>query len=142
MGRATKGEKIMIGDVKKECLLKKVEWQEEEAREFGFYWENMHQLIEQIQNECVEVQEAYQKNDRQHLQEEIGDLIQATISLAVFFQFDPHETLLKSIDKFQKRYDIVVKLAREDGLDNLRHQSFDVLMSYWNRAKKAKTKPR
>lgn len=122
-------------DPKDHCLLKKVEEQEIAAREFGFYWENLRQLIEQIQSECLEVEEAWQKNDRTHLQEEIGDLIQAAVALAVFCDLDPHETLSKSIQKFQKRYDIVVELAKRDGYDHLHKQSFEVLMNYWNLSK-------
>ena len=70
-----------------------------------------------------------------HLQEEIGDLIQAAISLAIFCKFDPHETLLKSIKKFQQRYDAVVQLARSDGYENLHKQSTEQLMNYWKCAK-------
>jgi uncharacterized protein YabN with tetrapyrrole methylase and pyrophosphatase domain len=120
---------------KDNCLLKRVEEQEIDARKFGFYWEHINQLIEQIQSECIEVQEAWQKNDRTHLQEEIGDLMQAAVSLAVFCDLDPHETLLKGIEKFQKRYDTVVKLARQDGHQTLHQQSFEVLLGYWKRAK-------
>jgi uncharacterized protein YabN with tetrapyrrole methylase and pyrophosphatase domain len=117
------------------CLLKQVEKQELVAKEFGFYWENLHQLIEQIQNECVEIQDALDKDNISHLQEEIGDLIQAAVSLAVFCQFDPCETLSKSIEKFQRRYDTVVQLAQSEGYENLHKQSFEILMDYWNRAK-------
>ncbi len=118
------------------CPLKQVEEQEIEARKFGFYWEHIDQLIEQVRSECLEVQDAWQKNDRSHLQEEVGDLIQATVSLAVFCGFDPRETLLKSVEKFQKRYDTCVKLVHDDGYADLRDQPFnDVLLSYWKRAK-------
>lgn len=117
------------------CLLKKVEKQELDAKEFGFYWENFHQLIRQIQDECIEIQEAWENNDSAHLQEEIGDLMQAAISLAVFCKLDPQETLAKSIEKFQQRYDAVVKISQNEGHTNLHGKSFDVLMSYWNRAK-------
>lgn len=121
-----------IGD---HCLLKQVEMQEFEAKKFGFYWEHFDQLIEQIQSECLEIQEAWANKKTPHLQEEIGDLIQATISLAVFCQLDPHETLQKSIEKFQGRYSAVVRMARKDGHDHLHQQPFEVLMDYWNRAK-------
>ncbi len=117
------------------CLLKKVEKQEIVAKEFGFYWENFSQLIEQIQNECIEIQEAWDKEDIDHLQEEVGDLIQAAISLAIFCELDPCETLLKSIEKFQRRYDVVVQIARSEGHENLHKQSFETLMDYWKRAK-------
>jgi uncharacterized protein YabN with tetrapyrrole methylase and pyrophosphatase domain len=116
--------------------LKRIEEQEIAARNFGFYWQHINQIIEQIHNECIEIQEAWQKNDLVHLQEEIGDLLQAATSLSIFCNLDPHDTLLKSIRKFQKRYDTVVKLAHEDGHKDLHQQPFEVLMSYWNRAKK------
>lgn len=121
-------------------LLKEVEEQEKVAKEFGFYWENFSQLIEQIQNECKEAEEAWENGDIAHLQEEIGDLIQAAISLAVFCKLDPHETLSNSIKKFQRRYDAVVELARSEGHENLQRQSFETLIDYWKRAK-IKTKP-
>ena len=70
-----------------------------------------------------------------NLQEEIGDLIQAAISLAVFCKLDPRETLSKGIDKFQRRYDVVVQLARSEGHENLHKQPFEILMDYWKRAK-------
>jgi uncharacterized protein YabN with tetrapyrrole methylase and pyrophosphatase domain len=117
------------------CLLKQVEKQEIEAKKFGFYWENLLQLIEQIQSECYEIQKASDNQNSQHLQEEVGDLIQAAISLAVFCKLDPHETLLKSIEKFQRRYNAVVQMAQNDGYDSLHGQPFEVLINYWNRAK-------
>lgn len=122
-------------DTKKDCLLKLVEKKEFEAEKFGFYWDDIQQLIDQIQSECAEVQEAWAEGDKIHLEEEIGDLIQATISLAVFCKFDPHKTLLKSIEKFQRRYDLVVELARSEGYENLQNQSFETLMHFWDRAK-------
>lgn len=125
----------MQDSANKFCLLKKVEKQELVAKEFGFYWENFSQLIEQIQNECMEIQEARDKKDINHLQEEVGDLIQAAISLAVFCGLDPHETLSKSIEKFQRRYDVIVQLAHSEGHENLHKQSYEALMNYWKRAK-------
>lgn len=120
---------------KDNCLLKQVENQELECKKFGFYWGEFSQLMEQIRSESCEIQEAWDNKNIPHLQEEIGDLIQAAISLAVFCELDPHETLLKSIKKCQKRIDAVVQMAKEDGYDDLHNQSYDMLMSYWNRAK-------
>lgn len=121
------------------CLFKQLEKQEQVAKDFGFYWENFSQLIEQIQSECIEIQEAWDSKNTDHLQEEVGDLIQAAISLAVFCKLDPRETLSKSMEKFQRRYDAVVQLARSEGNENLHNQSFETLMDYWKRAK-SKTK--
>ena len=118
-----------------EDLLKRIEIQEETAKEFGFYWEDLNQLLEQIQSECSEIQEAYQKNDLDHLEEEVGDLLLAAVSLSIFCRLDPKETLLKSSDKFQGRYDRLVSLVQQDGHHTLRGKSLKVLLSYWERAK-------
>ena len=117
------------------CPLKRTEEQEALAKKFGFYWTELSQIISQIQSECLEVEEAYAKNDRTHLQEEIGDLLQAAACLAIFCNFDPKETLQKSVDKFQKRYDKVVALAEKDGLNNLLNHSQESLLNYWKKAK-------
>jgi uncharacterized protein YabN with tetrapyrrole methylase and pyrophosphatase domain len=117
-----------------ECPLKKAEELEEEARQFGFYWERLDQLIEQIQSECQEIQGVSPTN-RIHLQEEVGDLLHAAVSLVIFCGFDPCETLLNSIEKFKKRFHKLIELANAEGHPNLQNQSTEVLMSYWNRAK-------
>lgn len=135
LGIKIMGVLIMQSSNSQGDLFKRIEQQEKVACEFGFYWNHINQLLKQIKSECQEVDEAWQKNDRTHLQEEVGDLIHASVCLAIFCQLDPYETLRKSLDKFQKRYDQVVAMAQEDGLDHLRNQSMDLLMDYWGKAK-------
>lgn len=117
-------------------LFKKIEEQELQAKEFGFYWENINQLLEQIENECQEVKEAAENQDLKHLEEEIGDLLLAAVSLSIFCKVNPSESLAKSVAKFQKRYDALKILAEKDGLTHLHHQPIEVLMNYWKQAKK------
>lgn len=116
-------------------LFKEAYRQEMCSRDFGFYWENLQQIINQIVDETREVKEAYESGDRRHLQEEIGDLIYATLSLSIFCQIDQTDALHESLEKYQKRFDAVVKFVKEDGLENLKNQPIEVLMSYWRRAK-------
>lgn len=116
-------------------LLGKLVEQEKQALEFGFYWESLQQLVAQIVSECAEIEDAAVKSDKKHLQEEIGDLMSAAISLCIFFKMDPYETLKENIEKFQKRYDTLVSLVKQDGLNNLRGKPMSVLLSYWDKAK-------
>lgn len=118
-------------------VFKKIVEQERIALEFGFYWANYDQLLEQIQSEANEIKEAVLLKDRTHLQEEIGDLISAAISLCVFFNFDPYTTISESVEKMQKRFDLMVSIVKQDGLENLQGKSLEVLLAYWERAKKA-----
>lgn len=119
-----------------ECLLKKVEQKEQAAKAFGFYWETIDQLIEQIRSECIEIEQAFMSQDRVHLQEEIGDLILASASLAIFCDLDPHQTLKNSLIKFDNRFQALKDCALQDGYTDLKNQPFEVLMKYWKMAKK------
>lgn len=116
-------------------LLKTIEKQENEASRFGLQWQGIDQLLDQIHSECHEVKEAWTSKDLTHLEEEIGDLLNAAVCLAVFCNLDPETVLQKSIQKFQSRFDLIVRLVHEDGLNDLQGQPFDVLMKYWNRCK-------
>ena len=121
-------------------LLKKVEELEQSAADFGFRWENPHQIMEQIQSECVEVDEhlrlGLDKLDKTELQNEVGDLLHAVFSLCVFCNLNPQDTLKKTLQKFEKRLNAVKKLTPEQGLSTLDGLSFAELMQIWEKAKK------
>lgn len=119
-------------------ILEKLTCLENEAENFGFKWENPHQIMAQIQSECVEINEHLDFSEPENkirLQEEIGDLLHAVFSLCVFCKFDPEETLTNSVDKFERRFNAVKILAQESGLKELSGMSFDELMHFWNKAK-------
>jgi uncharacterized protein YabN with tetrapyrrole methylase and pyrophosphatase domain len=119
-------------------ILKKAEMLEQEAADFGFAWENTQQIMTQIKSECMEIMEHLDSPtfERKALQEEIGDLFHAVLSLCVFLKFDTDETVGKAVDKFERRFKSVKELAGLDGYSNLRGFSFPQLMQYWKIAKK------
>ena len=116
--------------------IQRVEHEEKRASQFGFCWQTVDQLIAQIKSECAEIKEAHDNNDRTHLQVEVGDLLHAAIGLAIFCDLDPTETLQKSTDKFKKRMDVIVELVAKDGKKDLQNQPFELLMHYWDEAKR------
>ena len=92
----------------------------------------------QIQSECVEINEHLDSTALENkikLQEEIGDLLHAAFSLCVFCKFDAEETLEKSVNKFERRFNAVKIVAQENGLETLNGMPFDELMRYWDKAK-------
>ena len=119
-------------------LLEKLTMLENEADAFGFKWENPHQIMSQIQSECVEINEHLDSTAPENkikLQEEIGDLLHAVFSLCVFCKLNPEETLKKSVDKFERRFNAVKSLAQQKGLKTMNGMSFDQLMHFWDQAK-------
>jgi uncharacterized protein YabN with tetrapyrrole methylase and pyrophosphatase domain len=118
-----------------DILSKIVEFEKANER-FGFYWQNIDEILAQIHSECDETKEAWSKGDKQHTQEEVGDIIHAAICLCVFLGFDPLETLQANVQKFQTRYTALADLVKQDGLEDLNNQPHQVLLDYWAKAKK------
>ena len=116
-------------------LFKQLTDLEIEASEFGFRWYNAEQILTQIRNECDEFNAHLIDNDTVKLQEEIGDLLHAAFSLCVFCGFDASETVEKSVNKFERRFGCVKKIAKEHGLTTLNGKPFEELMTFWDEAK-------
>lgn len=119
-------------------LIKKLVGLEKDAVEFGFQWGNTEQIMQQIQSECIEVNEHLQAKDavnQASLQEEIGDLMHAVFSLCVFCNLDPEQTLENTLSKFEMRLNMVKHIAAEQGMLNVKDKTFEQLMQLWDEAK-------
>lgn len=61
-----------------------IEQLEQDAVVFGQQWETSDQIMTQIRNECLEIEEhLHSPEQREALQDEIGDLLHAAFSLCV-----------------------------------------------------------
>jgi uncharacterized protein YabN with tetrapyrrole methylase and pyrophosphatase domain len=109
---------------------------EKEARAFGFDWPNEKMIIEQVMDECKEINEAIEKQEGlERIQEEIGDLLHSAVSLCLFAGFEVEETLMKVNSKFGKRMQAMKALTHELGLTTLQGQSVDFMLALWRKAK-------
>lgn len=107
------------------------------ADDYGFEWSHYSQPLQQIIRECEEVQDAMEKGEGpERIEEEVGDIMNAAVSLCLFLGLSPEAVLLKSTQKFEKRMDEVRRQAEVEGLSSLKGQSMDVLERFWKNAKK------
>ena len=110
---------------------------EEDARSFGFYWENHQMLYDQMISESQEVMSAIEAQEgSQRVQEEIGDVIHTAIAWCLFAGYDLEETIKKVNQKFARRMQALKKIAQARGLANLKGQSVPFLLELWEEAKK------
>ena len=121
------------------ALLDKVVLLEQEADAFGFRWETTDQIMAQIESECAEISEhlhaGFAQANQAELQEEIGDLLHAAFSLCVFCKMSPSDTLKKTLEKFERRFNAVKTIAEKRGLTSLNGYPFEELMAVWDQAK-------
>ena len=84
-------------------------------------------------SEFKEFKEATQEADREHMEEEFGDILFATVNLARWNKIDAEQALLKANKKFEKRFRKMEELATKP----LTEYSFEEYDALWKQAKKA-----
>ncbi len=104
------------------------------ASKSGFEWEAELEIIEKIEEELQEVKQALLKNDHEHLQEEIGDLLFVLVSLCRWRNIEAEESLQKATGKFMLRFRSVESEARRQG-KALTQMSTAELKELWQKAK-------
>ena len=103
------------------------------AVKVGFEWPNEETLYECIMSEFDEFKEATIEQDREHMEEEFGDILFATVNLARWNKIDAEQALLKANKKFEKRFRKMEELATKP----LTEYSFEEYDALWKQAKKA-----
>jgi tetrapyrrole methylase family protein/MazG family protein len=84
------------------------------AAGWGFEWRSVDAAVEALREEVDELAAAA---DPDHLEEEIGDVLFATVAVARTHGVDAETALRRTVRSFSRRYERFVALAAERGLD-------------------------
>ena len=111
----------------------------------GFEYKNADDSLKKVEEEFFEVKEAYDEfcsdneNNKEHLEEEIGDLIMTTLDFARMNKINPVNSLIKANNKFIRRFNYVEEKANEKNkkLTDMTLEEMDFL---WNECKKSEAK--
>ncbi|WP_311063847.1 nucleoside triphosphate pyrophosphohydrolase [Halomonas sp. DWK9] len=104
------------------------------AARVGFDWPDAEGVLAKIREELEEVEEALAAGDRQHAQEEVGDLLFAVTNLARTLGADPEQCLRSTNSKFERRFRYVER-ALAEAEQPLHKASLDEMESHWQAAK-------
>jgi tetrapyrrole methylase family protein / MazG family protein len=85
------------------------------ASRAGFDWDNAGGVFEKLREECAELRQASDRKDAARIEEEMGDLLFATVNLARFLQVDPEIALKNANAKFARRFREMERMAAENG---------------------------
>lgn len=122
---------VMDGISKSQSALMSAQKISKKAVKVGFEWDCEKTLYECVFSEIQEFQEACQEGDREHIEEEMGDIFFALVNLARWNKLDAEQALLKANKKFVKRFKKMEELATKP-LENYTFKEFDEL---WKQAK-------
>lgn len=108
------------------------------AGRVGFDWPSPGPVLEKLQEEIGELEEAIAepKRDQAHVAEELGDILFVVANLCRKLEVDAEEALRAANAKFQKRFSGMEELARARGLD-FASLSLDEQEALWTDVKTA-----
>jgi tetrapyrrole methylase family protein/MazG family protein len=85
------------------------------ASRIGFDWENVDGVVEKLHEELGELRNARSTQERDQIENEIGDVLFAAVNLARFLKVDPEIALKRTNAKFTSRFREMERLARDAG---------------------------
>ncbi len=85
------------------------------AARVGFDWDDVSDVICKVEEELAETREALASGDVDHLKEELGDLLFATVNLSRFREINAEEALDAAVKKFVNRFSEVERRIHASG---------------------------
>lgn len=102
------------------------------AIKVGFEWDKVETLMECVNSEFDEFFDEVKKNDKDAMEDEMGDILFAVVNLARWHNIDAEQALLRANRKFIKRFKMMENLATKP----LEDYSFEEYDKLWKSAKK------
>lgn len=107
---------------------------QEKARQVGFEWENKDQVWQKVEEEISELHSAVEKDEKDKVEDEFGDLIFSLINYARFLQIDAENALERTNKKFIRRFTKMEAEALKQS-KRLDEMTLDEMDAIWNAIK-------
>ena len=108
---------------------------QEKVRAVGFDWEERGQVWTKVKEELAELEQEIENADKEHTEEEFGDLLFSLVNAARLYDIDPETALERTNRKFMKRFRYLEEKTREAG-KSLKEMSLAEMDVFWEQAKK------
>lgn len=134
--KLSEGRHSVVEGVPKEmpALLRALRLQEKAAK-VGFDWNNAEEVWKKVTEEIHELHEAVQRQPKESIAEEFGDLLFSLVNYSRFLHVNPEHALRETAEKFVQRFNYIEKKLLEQGKD-IYSTPLKEMDALWNEAKK------
>jgi len=138
-GNDTKGKRIMETINRSLPALLMAEEVQKKARKVGFDWDDIKGPLEKVKEELKELEEAiFLKNENKgkqvEIEDELGDLLFATVNVARFVCVSPEIALYSAVRKFTRRFNYIEENITSKNMD-WKEADGKLLNNLWKEAK-------
>lgn len=105
------------------------------AKRVGFDWPDVSGAIDKTREELIEVEEAIAEGDKDHLEDELGDMLFAFVNIIRMLDMDAEQALSRANEKFERRFRAVENILAEQGHLDMRELDLDTMEDAWNQVK-------
>ena len=106
---------------------------QEKASSVGFDWKEIKPIWSKVHEEISELSEAITLEQKDKIQDEMGDVLFSVVNLARFLDIDPEASLRQTIRKFESRFKKVEKSFENS--EQMTKALLDQMDKIWNQAK-------
>ena len=133
--KAEERESVLDGIPRSMPALLRSQKLQDRASLVGFDFENVHQALEKLHEEIQELRESIEKDDRENLKHELGDILTAVVEIGRLLNLDAEMALQEANDRFERRFRLMEKLSKERGYQ-LKDMTLEEMDRLWIEAKK------
>ena len=106
------------------------------AARVGFDWPDVQGALDKVQEEFEELRTELAQQDRDRLQDELGDLMFAMVNVVRLLGMDAEQTLSRANEKFERRFRAMEKLVLGSGHADLQSLTMEQLDAAWEEVKR------
>ncbi|MBN2429306.1 MAG: nucleoside triphosphate pyrophosphohydrolase [Deltaproteobacteria bacterium] len=130
------GQPGLLNNVPKDLpALAKAQKVTSKASRVGFDWPDPRGVFEKINEELQEFRKAWENSNKTEMEDEFGDILLSLVNLARFLDIEAEDTLQKSVNRFQSRFEYLEKQLKHQGI-NIREATLEDMDRLWEAAKR------
>lgn len=105
------------------------------AARVGFDWPEITPVLDKLQEEIIELEQARLQSDVVAIESELGDILFCCVNLARHLKINPETALRSTNQKFERRFKYIEQQCQEQG-KRLEDTPLEELDRLWDQAKK------
>jgi len=128
---------ILLGVPEAAPALLRAQRLQEKASRVSFDWEKTTDVLEKLEEEISELKDAIAKDDRNNIEEEIGDIFFSLVNISRFLNVSAEDALRQSNKKFINRFKYIEEAFNGD-YKKMKQAGLEILDKLWDDAKNKK----